>query len=100
MSFAQYDTGVVNLITIYIPEKRPIIFSGKPIVNLNNRFKSKISKLQSKYDEKNIASNIKEKLKKRMKQMWTKREHKINYMFHKMSKTIMRLRRTYAKNKK
>ena len=88
---ASIDTGVVNLITMYVPEKRPLIFSGGPIVHINKTFKYKLAKLQSKFKKPNIDPVIKEKLIEKYRKTWIKREHTINDMFHKISTKIIEI---------
>ena len=76
---------------MYVPEKRPLIFSGKPIVYINKTFKYKLAALQSKLSEPNIDLVTKEKLLERYRKTWIKREHTINDMFHKISTKIIEI---------
>ena len=67
---------------MYVPEKRPIIVSGKPIVYMNNKFKYKLSRLQSKLTKQTSDPVMKECLLEKYRKTWIKREHAINDMFH------------------
>jgi putative transposase len=76
---------------MYVPEKRPIIVSGKPIVYINNKFKYKLSRLQSKLTKQNSDPVMKECLLEKYRKTWIKREHTINDMFHKISTKIIQV---------
>ena len=83
------DLGVVNLMTMYIPEKRPIIISGKPIVYVNKKYKYKLATLQSKIAKRNLDPLLKERLFEKYRKTWIKRQHTINDMFHKISTKVL-----------
>ena len=76
---------------MYVPEKRPIIVSGKPIVHINNKFKYKLSRLQSKLTKQNSDPEMKKRLLEKYRKTWIKREHAINDMFHKISTKIIQV---------
>ena len=85
---ASIDTGIVNLITMYIPEKRPLIISGTPIVSLNKHFKKRLANLHST-ESKSKDKKEKEEIRNTINKTWIKREHTIKDMFHKITTKII-----------
>ena len=77
------DPGLNNIVSIYNNIGiRPLLYNGRPIKSINQYYNKINSKLRSK-----LPANIKNS--KRLKQLPFKRNNKINYELHKISKHII-----------
>lgn len=81
--FASIDLGIDNLITL-ISEDDNILFSGKQIKSINQKFNKEISKLQSIKDKQKIKKSTKKILK-----LYENRDNIMNDVFHKVSRFIV-----------
>ena len=80
---AGIDPGGKNLLAIAFSskEKKPAIISGKKIKSINCYFNKMIGKAQSKLRPKTYKS-------KKLDRLWTKRENKLSYEMHVISKFV------------
>ena len=81
--YASIDLGVNNLVTLLLPEERPILFNGRLIKSKNQYFNKEISRLKSE------LSKINKRTSKQIRLLYINRENLISDIFHKVSKKIV-----------
>ena len=81
---ASIDLGINNLITLLLPDEKPLLFNGRSIKAKNQFFNKTVAKLKSK-----LTNNCKSS--KQIRKLYTQRENQINDKFHKVSKYIVNL---------
>ena len=81
--YSSIDLGVDNLVTMVLPDEKPLLFNGKQVKSKNQYFNKTISKLKSKLQKGVFTS-------KRIQRLWVKRDNYLNDFFHKLTRCIVR----------
>jgi putative transposase len=83
--YASVDLGVDNLATVVFDEGDAVIYNGKTVKSVNQFANKLVSKYKSELEAKN-----KKKTSKRICSIWEKRNRRMDDMFHKISRDIVR----------
>ena len=81
--YASIDLGVNNMTTLVLPNSNPLLYNGKQIKSKNQYFNKTISRLKSCLGSTKRSS-------KQIKNLYNKREHQIEDVFHKLSRNIIK----------
>ena len=81
-SYASIDLGVDNIVTMVLPNEKPILFNGRQLKAKNQYFNKRISKLKSE-----LTNN--KKTSKQIRNLYDKRNNQLSDIFHKLSRMIV-----------
>lgn len=80
--YSSIDLGIDNLVTMILPNEKPILFNGKQVKAKNQYFNKQISKLKSC-----LTNN--QKSSKQIQSLYNKRNNQLTDIFHKLSRIIV-----------
>ena len=82
--WSSIDLGINNLVTMVVPDNRPILFNGRQLKSRNQYFNKTISKLKSELENgKNTSSRI--------RNLFVRRENQLSDIYHKLSRSVVNI---------